>query len=226
MKKRKGILFVFLILVVVFSVILYFFYKNNYKTINLGNNINKSAEGIETYILNISSYEANVTIEVKSNKNTNKYVAKQQYAKPNVFKQEIIQPTNIQGLTTIYDGKTLRIENTQLNLSKIYEEYQYIANNALCLDSFIKDYQQNAGSKYEEKENQIIMKTQIQDSKNKYIVYKNLYVDKNTAKPLKMEIQDVNQKMLVYILYNEIKIDSTSKEEILAFNLKTEDLEL
>ena len=62
--------------------------------------------------------------------------------------------------------------------------------------------------------------------KNKYIMYKNLYIDKNTAKPIKMEIQDVNQKLLVYILYNEIKIDSTSKEEILAFHLKTEEIDI
>lgn len=226
MKNKKVMILITLIVIIIISVILYFFYKNNYKTINLGNNINKSAEGIEKYILNISSYEANVTIEVNSNKNVNKYVIKQQYVGPNLFKQEVIKPSNIEGLTTIYDGKTLKIENTQLNLSKIYEEYQYIADNALNLESFIADYKQNEGSKYEEKENQIIMKTQIKDSKNKYIMYKNLYVDKNTAKPIKMEIQDVNQKLLVYILYNEIKIDSTSKEEILAFHLKTEEFDI
>lgn len=226
MKNRKVIMLIFLITILIISVILYFFYKNNYKTINLGNNINKSAEGIEKYILNISSYEANVTIEVSSNKNENKYVVKQQYVQPNLFKQEVIQPSNIQGLTTIYDGKNLKIQNTQLKLSKIYEEYQYLSENALCLQSFIEDYKQNEESKYEEKDNQIIMKTQRKDSKNKYIVYKNLYIDKNTAKPIKMEIQDINQKMLVYILYNEIKIDSTSKEEILAFHLKTLDYDI
>lgn len=34
-----------------------------------------------------------------------------------------------------------------------------------------------------------------------------------------MEIEDINKKMLVYILYNEIKINSINKEEILAFKL-------
>lgn len=226
MKNRKVIILISFMTILIISVILYFFYQNHYKTRNLGNNINKSADGIEHYILNISSYEANVTIEVNSNKNINQYVVKQQYVQPNLFKQEVIQPTNIQGLTTLYDGKNLKIENTQLNLSKIYENYQYITDNALCLESFITDYKQNQCSRYEEQEQQIIMKTQIQDSKNKYIVYKNLYIDKNTAKPLKMEIQDVNQKLLVYILYNEIKIDSTSKEDVLAFNLKLQNIDI
>lgn len=226
MKNRKVILLISLLIMIIVSVILYFFYQNNYKTVNLGNNINKSADGTEKYILNISSYEANVTIEVNSNKNTNKYVVKQQYVQPNIFKQEVIQPSNMQGLTTLYDGKNLKIENTQLNLSKIYENYPYITDNNLCLESFITDYKQNQESKYEEQENQIIMKTQIQDSKNKYVMYKNLYIDKNTAKPLKMEIQDVNQKLQVYILYNEIKIDSTSKEDVLAFNLKLQNIDI
>jgi len=221
MKNRKVIIIIVLSVVLIVSVILYFFCKNNYKTIDLGNNINKSAEGIENYILNISSYEAKATIEVHSNKNTNKYVVQQQFAMPNIFKQEVIEPSNIQGLKTIYDGKTLKIENTQLNLSKIYEDYEYIADNSLCLEQFIEDYKQSDESKYEEKNNQVIMHLKKKDSKNKYVMYKNLYIDKNTAKPLKMEIHDINQKMLVYILYNEIKIDSTSKEEILAFNLKT-----
>ena len=72
MRNRKVIITIFVCIGLIASLILYFFYKNNYKTINLGNNINKSAEDIENYILNISSYEAKATIEVKSNKNTNK----------------------------------------------------------------------------------------------------------------------------------------------------------
>ena len=34
-----------------------------------------------------------------------------------------------------------------------------------------------------------------------------------------MIVQDKNQKNLVYILYNEIKINSLKKEEVLAFRL-------
>lgn len=220
MKNKKVIILLILIAILVISVILYFFYKNNYKTINLGNNINKSEKSIEEYILNISSYEANITIEIKSNKNSNQYVAKQQFVQPNIFKQEIIQPDNIQGLTTIYDGNSLKIENTDLNLTKIYEQYQYIAENALCLNDFIEEYKKSDTKKYEEKENQVIMEVKRQNSKNQYIVTEKLYIDKSTKKPIKMEIQDINQNVLVYILYNEIKINSTKREDILAVNMK------
>ena len=47
---------------------------------------------------------------------------------------------------------------------------------------------------------------------NKYCTYQKLYIDKKTCKPIKMEIKDINQNVIVNILYNEIKIDSTSKD--------------
>lgn len=226
MKNKKVTITIVLIAILVVSVILYFFCKNNYKSINLGNNISKSEKSIEEYILSISSYEANITIEVKSNKNSNQYVAKQQYVEPNIFKQEIIQPENIQGLTTIYDGSSLKIENTDLNLTKIYEQYQYVADNALCLNSFISEYKDSTTKTCEEKENQVIMEIKNQNSKNQYIMGKKLYIDKSTRKPIKMEIEDINQNVLVYILYNEIKINSTKKEDILAFNMETINAEI
>ena len=46
-----------------------------------------------------------------------------------------------------------------------------------------------------------------------------LYIDKSTGNPLKMEITDINQNITVYILYNEVKINSLDKQNILAFRL-------
>ena len=41
-----------------------------------------------------------------------------------------------------------------------------------------------------------------------------------------MEIEEINKKMLVYILYNEIKINSINKEEVLAFKLNIEEKDI
>ena len=214
--KRKILIFSIFVIIVLVIIILNFFYKNNYKVAEFGNTSIKSSKSIEEYILNISSYEADISLEVISNKNTNKYKIKQTYQAPNIFKQEVIEPENIQGLITIYDGKNLKIENASIGLNKIYENYQYISENSLCLYNFIEDYKKSETAEYEEKENNVIMKVKLENSKNKYCVYKKLYIDKKTMKPVKMEIEDINQKVLVYILYNEIKINSINKGEILA----------
>ena len=51
------------------------FYKNRVKNSKSGNN--KTSQEIVDYILNISSYEVQVTVNVTSNKNSNKYILKQ-----------------------------------------------------------------------------------------------------------------------------------------------------
>ena len=63
------------------------------------------------------------------------------------------------------------------------------------------------------------MCTKVENNTNKYNCYKKLYIDKKTVKPVKMEIEDINKKILVYILYDEIKINSINKDEVLAFKL-------
>lgn len=222
MKHKKMIFVMVMLIVVVACSSYYFFCKKDYKSINFGNTSNMTTEQITDYILNLSSYEAEISVEVQSNKNQNKYRIKQQYQSPNIFKQEVLEPTNIQGLKTIFDGSNLRIENSKIGLTEIYENYQYISENSLCLYHFIEIYQKNSTSKMKEEKDQIILETKVENSTNKYAVYETLTIDKKTAKPVKLEIQDVNQKMLVYILYNEIKINSVNKEEILAFKVKTE----
>lgn len=112
-KKLLYIITVFFIICIILVTIVCFFRKNDYKTGNIGNTNIKSAENIKEYILNISSYEADISLEVTSNKTTNKYRLIQKYAEPNIFKQDVLEPNNIKGLTTIYDGTNLKIENSR-----------------------------------------------------------------------------------------------------------------
>ena len=201
----KKIIISCLVLILIISTI--FFIKNNYKSIKLGNNIiNQSADKIKKYILNIESYKANVQITITSNKNTNTYEAIQEYDKENnLYKQEILAPQNLAGTIFEYDGVNLQIKNTELNLSKIYENYNYIGSNELSLNAFIEDYNNNDTTDYENDE-EIILETKIKNN-NKYRAIKKLYISKNTGNPTKLEIQDVSQNTLVYILYNEIEIN-------------------
>ena len=216
MKVKKIIIFVSLIVI---AILIFFFVKNNYKKFNIGNNItSKSIKEVENYILNINSYKAKIEVEVQSNKNENKYILMQKFAKPNISKQEVLEPSNVKGIETIYNGKDLTINNSNLGLSSIYENYQYMIDNCLWINSFIEDYKEcNEDEKAIREENdEIVMETKVR-KESKYIKYKKLYIDSKTYKPSKMLIQDVNKKTLVYISYKEIEIDSLSKEEVLAY---------
>ncbi len=213
-----------IIILAIFSIILYFFLKNDNKNLNLGNNLsNKTLEEIEEYILNISSYDAEIEVQVESNKNQTKYLIEQKYVSPNIEKQIVKEPSNIQGLETTYDGTKLTIHNSKLNLTTVYENYPYLTDNFLWLNSFIEDYK-NAKSNGEntklyEQNNQILMEVTL-DSENPYVASKKLVIDRETNSIQKLIVQDKNQKKLVYILYKEIEIGSLKKEEVLAFRLQ------
>lgn len=211
MNKKKLFLFIFIIILIILGGFI-IFNKKTAKVFKIGNNM--SSQEIVEYILNISSYEATVSVEVISNKNSNKYVINQRFASKDFNCQEVLEPSNISGVKIIHDGGNLRLENTQLDLSTLFENYNYISNNCLDLNSFIEDYKSCNTSEFLEEENQIVMKTQSSER-----IYKTLYIDKKTHKPTKLEIKDNNQKSVIYILYNEVKVNSTNKEDVLAFKL-------
>ena len=213
--KRFLIILAFFIV----SIIIIFLVKNNYKNLKFGNTItSKSIEEIENYILNVSSYEAKIEVTITTNKNENKYILSQK-CNDNVLKQETCEPSNIQGLQTIYNDGKLEIKNTKLGLTTILENYPYVTENVLWLSRFIKDYKESENKLIKEEENSYIMEVTTQNS-NQYMYNKKLYIDKKTNKPTRMLIQDKNNKTLIYILYNEINFDSISKEEVLAFSLE------
>ena len=173
--KKKTILITVLIitLIIIISIFTYIFLKK-------GNNIsNKSDEDKVENILNIKGYNATLEIEVQTNKNKTKYVVEQSFKDGNISRQEIIEPKNIAGVVTEYDGITLKITNNNLNLSTTFENYNYIVDNNLWLNSFIKSYKENSNSKLSRKNDEIVLEIKDQNG-NKYGVYKKLYIDANT----------------------------------------------
>ena len=190
----------------------------NYKNVKNGNNIgDKTLKEVEEYILNISSYDAEIELTIESNKNTNKYIINQKYSEPNIASQEVIEPKNIEGLRIRYDGNNLEISNSKLNLSTIYENYTYLTNNVLWLSDFIQNYKKNMG-KITEQNGIIIMETERNE--NKYSMVEKLYIDRNENKITKLIIEDENKNNRIYITYNKIEIGSLNKDNVLAFKLE------
>jgi len=208
---RKKLILSIAILVVL--ILLIFFLKSYYKSFNFGNNMNiKSIKDIEEYILNIESYQLVAEITVNSNKNSNKYIVKEEYVgEGNIYKQECIEPKEISGVTITYNNSELRIENTRLKLVKIYEKYPYIVENTLSLNSVLEEYLDNTESKCYESSGEIVLETRKKNG-NKYTYSKKLYIEKESGKPVKLEILDVTQKTLIHILYSEVKINELRKD--------------
>ncbi len=203
--NQKKIIKIIIIFSIITSVILFgVFYINKTKIMKFGNN-NSSQEIIDN-ILNISSYEAIIEVEVNSNKNTNRYVIKQKYNAPDISEQEVLEPENIQGVKIVKSKNELKVENTKINLVKIYNDYEYMTDNCLDLNTFIEKYKSTGKEIYEEKDGEIILS--VEDKKNRYHEDNILYISKETGKPTKLEIKDDSKKTLIYILYREVELNS------------------
>ena len=201
MKNKKIILFIFIILIIIFGIIPGIKMIKNTKS---GNNI--SSQEIVDKILNINSYIAKIKVQINSNKNKNIYILRQEYNTENGFVQEVIEPTNIAGVKIIRKDNILTIENTELDLKTIFENYNGLENNNLDLINFINEYKENDKSFFEEKNSEIILKTSSEKD-NIYQKNKVLYIDKNNIIPTKLIVQDYNQNSTIIIEYNEIELN-------------------
>lgn len=207
MFKSKQKIIIITIIAIAIVIFVSIFFKINYKKINTGNNIlNKTLDEVQEYICNINSYEATMEVTINSNKNINKYKIKQTHDE-NEDIQEILEPENVKGIKFIYKNNTLQIINTNLNLTKIYNNYPYIESNNLWLNDFLEEYKQadNENKEATENDEEVVLKLEVQNEDSN-IKYKELYLDKKTGNPTKLLIQDNNKNTVIYILYSEITI--------------------
>ena len=190
MKKMYIILFFVIILLIIFA----FCY---YNTSIFGNNIviKNENKNVDYVLNNINEYEAEIEVTVKSNKTTNIYKMKQNVSK-NYSSIEVLSKGKINGLKIEMKDRNLKIQNTELKLDKIYENYEPLTNNTLFLNTFIKKFKESNSTTYM-KENNIVFEVPN---------FGKLYVDMQTSKPIKLEIKDNTKKTNICINYISIEI--------------------
>jgi len=199
--KNKKIFYLIGVVLLIIILLVLIFKNTTKKSIN-GNNMN--SQEIVDYILNVNSYKAQISVQVNSNKNTNKYIIKQEYNTENGCMQEVLEPANIAGVKITRKDENLIIENTNLNLSKMFNNYKGLDDNSLDLCNFIQEYKANSASTFEQKDNEIIMTT---INNNKYNKIKVLYIDKEHVVPTRLQIKDDNQNTTIIIEYNNIELN-------------------
>ena len=182
------------------------FFIFNYKKIFYGNNISiKNKDEIIEKILNGKiEYKANIKVNIISNKNQNIYEIMQEESQSQSY-QKITSDGDINGVEIIYTDNVLKVENSRLNLKKIYENYELVTSDYLFLSSFSKDYLESQDTSLEKIDNTIVISLKVENS-NKYIKYKELYVNRDTGIPIKMIIKNSDKQVIACIEYINIEI--------------------
>lgn len=207
-----------LMLIMAFLFVMIFFNKNHHNSEKIGNNM--SIKEIEKTILNINSYKAEIEVTIKSNKNENKYKLYQE-VKDGKEMQKVIEPEILKGTEIIYENGNLQIKNTQINASKIYTNYPYIANNELFLSDFLKNFNESSNKEIKKEENKIVFilrNGKIYNQEQILTIEKNNFIN-NENKPqntnqndnnkmkMTMQIIDSNNNIKIYIIYNKIEFN-------------------
>lgn len=196
--KNKKIVFIFATICILIFLFIYYIFGI------LGNNKNRSQEEIvESLLKEICNYEANITVEVFSNKNENVYEIYQQ-VKDDKSKYVVRSPEEIENLTIENEEGKLKISNSKLKMEKVYQDYEEIFNNNLFLNTFSKDCRENNFNFYE-KDKELILEVKLNNS-NTYAKYKELHFNLQSNIPTELLIKDNTKKTSIRIVYNDIKI--------------------
>ena len=186
--NNKIILITILVLLIVsFLIGIKLLNKNYYNSGKFGNNT--SIKEIGKTILNINSYKAEIEVTIKSNKNENKYKLYQE-VKDGKEMQKVIEPESLKGTEIIYENSNLQIKNTQINASKIYTNYPYIANNELFLNDFLKNFNESSNKEIKKEENKIVF---ILRNGKIYNQEQILTIEKNSSIDNENKPQNTNQ---------------------------------
>ena len=196
---NKKMMFIFAIICMIIFLIFYYIF-----CISGNNIIRNQKEFVEDIFEDLESYEANIDVIVKSNKNENIYNIDQIVNGEN-SKLIINSPDSVKGLEIEINEDNLRIINRKTNMEKVYENYKSIINNSLFINCLIEEFEKFP-SEILENENDIIVKINLGRKNNTYIKSKELYLNKKTKLPTKIVIKDDNQKVNTSIIYNDIKV--------------------
>ena len=195
---NKTYMFVFAVICIIVFFIFYYIF------IVFGNNkFRNQKEWVEDIFEELESYEANIEVIITSNKNENIYNMKQIVNK-DYSKLILNSPESVSGLTLENKNNILRITNSNIDMKKIFENYKKINDSFLYLTTFIKEYEENESTVYEE--NGEILIEILLNNGNTYIKSKVLYLDKETKLPKRLIIKDNAQNINTSIIYNDIKI--------------------
>jgi len=154
-------------------------------------------------IIAMSSYKCIAEVEVIGNKSSHNYVFIHNYAKPDYYKLEVVEPKSLKGKTIEYKDDKVIISNPDIK-DKIELPNTDDNKHYTFIGDFIKNYLQNEEVNIKLSNNNLILETIIPGD-NEYFNKQILYINKETKNPEKMEILNNEGKPSFTVKYKEFE---------------------
>ena len=169
-------------------------------------------EKIHKRYIGLDSYEATVRVVYVSNQGKNEYKMKHYYKRSGQYRIEIMEPQNLAGIVTIFDGEKVTQMNPNIEGKALVEIEKSPYREEILLGSFFKNYFQSQEvalevGKMEEGE-ATVLETQVPNN-NPMLAFERLWIGHEKWDPMYMILYDDKQEKRIVVKYDEFMYNKT-----------------
>lgn len=165
----------------------------------------------------IESYEAQVEITSMGNKEPNKYLMKQWFKKPNMYRLEALEPESIKGKITVSDGNKAWIHHPAVDQKWMMQKFSHSEEQNMFLGYFIKNCLESENTslakKELEREEYLLIQTDIPGN-HAYYSKEVLWLNTITMKPYLLQVFDTKNQLRIEVKYLEFEYDPKLEDSL------------
>lgn len=168
----------------------------------------KNAKDVQKLLMKLKTYRCDVVFVVTNNKSTNVYKAKHMYKFPDKYRIEIVEPSELNGQTTVYNGGKATIYHPQLNTYLVTQNYNNSLEFSSFIGAFIESFKNNGGARFKlesfRDKQCYVLEIPIK-GENPYRVLEKIWIDAEFIIPVKAEILDKDNNVSAQVLYENFE---------------------
>lgn len=164
----------------------------------------------------MESYACEVEITVIGNRRPETYRMRQWFKKPNMYRLELLEPENLKGKTTIFDGKRAYIIHPQIGQVWRMEDFQNSEEQKMFLGYFIQNYlsSQNVEIHRRKEKNEEYLVIDIDIPGNHvYFSKERLWVHTKTLAPYLLQVFDAKDQMRIIVKYLDFQYNPSLEDD-------------
>jgi outer membrane lipoprotein-sorting protein len=177
----------------------------------------KKPEDVQKLLMKLKTYQCDVVFVVTNNKSTNVYKAKHMYKFPDKYRIEVLEPNELKGQTTIYNGDKAYIYHPQLNTYLNTQNFNNSMEYSTFVGAFVERFKDNGGARFKldsfQDKQCYVLELPIKDE-NPYRTMEKIWIDTDSILPVKVEILDKNNKVNAQVLYENFVVNPKLEDSL------------
>lgn len=174
-------------------------------------------EDVQKLLMKLKSYKCDVVFAVNNNLSTNVYKAKHLYKFPDKYRIEIVEPNELKGQTTIYNGEKAYIYHPQLKTHLATQNFNDSLEYSSFVGAFIECFKNNGGARFKLESFQdrkcYVLEIPVK-GENSYRALEKIWIDAELILPVKLEILDKNNNLNAQVLYENFEANPKLEDSL------------